>query len=64
MIIGVDLNIPIGFVFDDRCGGFRDAIQTPGLYSFGFGVVDAARGVEGLGVGDDETEIILVMGVA
>ena len=64
MIIAIDLDIPIGFVFDDRRGGFCDAIQTPGLYSLGFGVVDACRRIKRLGVGSYETEIILVMGVA
>ena len=62
MIIAIDLDIPICFVFDDRRGGFCDAIQTPGLYSFGFGVVDAARGVKGLCVGGYETKIALAMG--
>jgi hypothetical protein len=33
MIITIDLDIPIGFVLDDRRGGFCDTIQTPGLYS-------------------------------
>ena len=46
MIITVDLDVPIGFVLDDRRGGFRDAVETPGLYSFGFGVVDTAGGIE------------------
>lgn len=64
MIITIDFDIPIGFVLDDCCGGFGDAIQTPGLYSFGFGVVDAARGVKQLGIGNDKAEIILVMDVA
>lgn len=48
MIIAVDLDIPISFVLDYGRGGFRDAFQTPGLDSLSFGVVDAARRVEGL----------------
>ena len=63
MIIAIDLDVPIGFVLDDRCGGFCDAIQAPGLYPLGFGVVDAAWGIERLCVGSYETKIILVMGV-
>ena len=63
MIITVDLDVPIGFVLDDRRGGFRDAVETPGLYSFGFGVVDTAGGIERLCVGNDKTKIILAMGV-
>jgi hypothetical protein len=62
MIIAIDLDIPIGFVFDDRRGGFCDTIQTPSLYPLGFGVVDATGRIKGLGVGSHETEIILVMG--
>lgn len=46
MIITIDLDIPIGFVLDDRRGGLGDAIQTPGLYSLGLGVVDTAGGIE------------------
>jgi len=63
MIITIDLDIPIGFVLDDCRRGFRDAVQTPGLYSSGFGVIDAARGIKRLGVGNDETKIVLAMGV-
>ena len=64
MIITIDLDVPIGFVFDDRRGGFCDAIQAPSLYSFGFGVVDAGRRIKGLGVGSYQTKVILVMDVA
>ena len=64
MIITIDLDIPICFVLDDRRGGLCDAIQTPGLYSLGLSVVDATGGIECLGVGGDETKIILVMGVS
>ena len=63
MIIAVDLDIPISFVLDYGRGGFRDAFQTPGLYSLGFGVVDAAWRVEGLCVGSDETKIILELDI-
>lgn len=62
VIITLDLDVPIGFVLDDRRGGLCDAIQTPCLYSFGLNVVDGARGIKGLGIGNDETKIILVMG--
>ena len=64
VIITIDLDVPIGFVLDDRRGGLCDAIQTPGLYSFGLSVVDGPGGIKRLGVGDDETEVVLVMGVA
>jgi len=63
MIITIDLDIPIGFVLDDCCGGFRDAVQTPGLYSSGFCVIYTAWGIKRLGVGNNETKIVLAMGV-
>ena len=63
MIITVDLDIPISFVLDNCRGGLCDAVQTPSLDSFGFGVVDGPRGIEGFGVGSDETKIVLVMGI-
>ena len=63
VIVAIDLDIPIGFVLDDRRGGLRDAIQTPGLYSFGFSVIDAAWRIKQFGVENDETEVVLVMGV-
>jgi hypothetical protein len=64
MIITIDLDIPIGFILDDCRGGLCDAVQTPGLYSFCFGVVDGAGRIKQLGVGNDETEVVLVMDVA
>jgi len=64
MIVAVDLDVPIGFVLDDSGGGLGDAVQTPGLYSFGFGVVDVPRRIEGLGVGNDETKIALAMDIS
>lgn len=64
VIISIDLDVPVGFILNDGRGGLRDAIQTPGLYSFGFSVIDAARRVKRLGVGNDETKVILLMGVA
>jgi hypothetical protein len=64
MIITIDLDVPISFVLDDSGGGLCDAVQTPSLDSFGFGVVDGSRRIEGFCVGSYETKIILVMGVA
>ena len=64
MIIAIDLDVPIGFVLDDGRGGLRDAVQAPSLYSFGLRVVDSPGGVKQLGVGNDETKIILVISVA
>lgn len=63
VIITVDLDVPISFVLDDRSGGLGDAVQTPGLDSFGLCTVDTPGRVEQFCVGGDETKVVLAMKV-
>jgi len=63
VIITVNLDVPISFVLDDRGGSLSDAVQTPGLDSFGLCIVDTPGRIKQLCVGSDETKIVLTMNV-
>lgn len=59
VVVFLDLDVPVSLVLDHRRGGLGDVIEAPDLEPVCFSVVYRARGVEGLRIGCDETEVVL-----